>query len=379
MSCTAREYLGTLDNFTRIPDAKEEVWRFSKLDSWLDRIYKDKTEYISNENILIDTVNYICIKNGQIIKQILPKTIKINTKDNYPLQSVKNPYLGLISNICPYSIKINISKTLDKALLIHYIYDNKDILASSVKIVVNSNVDVNIVEHFEGADDSLIFHHTTLKLENEASCSINTLQNLEDGAALISHIRQELSKVSKLKQFILFQGSGFNKHFIESNLCQESSNELNILMNSKAAQQHLINTVFTHQQKDTKSLQKAKELLKDSSVSLFDARSIILKEAVNSDVRQENRGLMLSQNSRLYAKPHLEIFTDELRASHGATVGELDIEALNYLHSRGVSKEKSHDMLVDAFIEDILMSIDNEEFLTVIKAILHKGVNDEKY
>ena len=373
MSCTAREYLSTLDNFKGFPTKKDELWRFSKTDSWLDKSYKNKGSKPQQSSPLLETPYYICIKNGEYISSSKFDCFKITSVDGVELQSEENPFLNILSDINSKTIQIECLKGLDKPLLIHYLYGKGSTFGSSVNIIIGSDIKVDIIEHFDGGDSSLILHHTSILSKENSLCTHYFIQNLGEDCTFVSHVNQKLLKTASFQGFTLLCGTEFHQHFLESDLYEGSRNESRFLISSKESQNHLINTKFTHLQKGAKSVQKAKEILNGSSETLFCARSIIQKEAVRSDVRQENRALMLSADSRIYAKPHLEIFTDDLKASHGATVGELDIEALNYLQSRGIGRQKAKEMLIKAFVDDILESIENHELRGVVDKMLEKG------
>ncbi|MDA7816790.1 SufD family Fe-S cluster assembly protein [Sulfurimonas sp.] len=377
MSCTAREYLSGLNNFNRFHSNKEEAWRFSKLNKWLDKEYKNQTSTINKVSLPINASNKITIHNGQIDSKELSDNITVDIKDT-KLDSTLNPYLEIIKDINQSTISLTFESNINTPILIHHTYDEGCVLASSLEIHLEKSLHIDILEYFEGAKDSFVLHSNTLHVGSKSSLHLSSIQNLDMSAFFLTHTRQTINKHSNLKEFILFNGASFHQHFLESNLYQSSTRELNVLINSKKEQKHLLSTTLTHVEENTSSFQRAKELLRGSSMALFDARCIILNGASGSDVRQENRALLLSKHAHLHAKPHLEIFTEELTASHGATVGELDIEALNYLKSRGIKENKAHKILTDAFVDDILGTLDNDDYMQVVKGLLEEENNHEK-
>ena len=94
--------------------------------------------------------------------------------------------------------------------------------------------------------------------------------------------------------------------------------------------------------------------------SVFDGQVIVHRTGPGAEAHQLSRNLLLSESANAYTKPHLEIDHEEVVASHGATVGALDEDALFYLRSRGVAKDAAEEMLTYAFIRDALDSIPHD-------------------
>jgi len=109
-----------------------------------------------------------------------------------------------------------------------------------------------------------------------------------------------------------------------------------------------------HEGEYTRSRQLFKNVLKDLSRSSFEGQIIVQKDAMKTDAFQRNNNLLLSERAHADSKPMLKIFADDVKASHGATVGSLNEEELFYLTSRGIPKEEAKKMLADAFCLDIL-------------------------
>ena len=81
-----------------------------------------------------------------------------------------------------------------------------------------------------------------------------------------------------------------------------------------------------------------------------------------TDAKQSNNCLLLSDNAQIDAKPQLEIYADDVKCTHGATIGQLDDQAIGYLRSRGIPHKKAVQMLTYAFAEEIIISIEDEAF-----------------
>ncbi|MCD6339108.1 MAG: SufD family Fe-S cluster assembly protein, partial [Verrucomicrobia bacterium] len=98
-------------------------------------------------------------------------------------------------------------------------------------------------------------------------------------------------------------------------------------------------------------------VLLDRSRGVFHGRILVRPQAQKTDARQTNKNLLLSEEARAHTKPQLEIYADDVRCTHGATVGRLSAEALFYLRSRGIGPEDARRFLVHAFAGEILERI----------------------
>jgi hypothetical protein len=112
--------------------------------------------------------------------------------------------------------------------------------------------------------------------------------------------------------------------------------------------------LVNHKASHTKSDAFYKGVLRDKAQASFVDRAVIDEKIVGIEARQVNRNLLLSKQAVINTKPELEIYSDDVKATHGATVGQLDETAKFYLQSRGLSAEQAEDILIEAFAKDIL-------------------------
>jgi Fe-S cluster assembly protein SufD len=122
--------------------------------------------------------------------------------------------------------------------------------------------------------------------------------------------------------------------------------------------QHTDNhTVIDHQKPHCTSHQLYKGILDDQGRAVFNGKVFVREGAVLTDARQLNKNLLLSAEAHVDTKPELEIFADDVKCSHGATVGQLEDEELFYLASRGISADKARALLTFGFAEDVISKI----------------------
>jgi len=95
---------------------------------------------------------------------------------------------------------------------------------------------------------------------------------------------------------------------------------------------------------------------------VFSGKIMVRKDAQKTDAKQSNNCLLLSDNAQIDAKPQLEIYADDVKCTHGATIGQLDEQAVGYLRSRGIPYKKAVQMLTYAFAEELIIGIEDDAF-----------------
>ena len=96
-----------------------------------------------------------------------------------------------------------------------------------------------------------------------------------------------------------------------------------------------------------------KGILDGRATAVFNGRIIVRKDAQKTDSKQTNKNLVLSDDAVIDTKPELQILADDVRCTHGATIGQLDAESLFYLQSRGIARDDARNLLIYAFAQDI--------------------------
>jgi Fe-S cluster assembly protein SufD len=127
------------------------------------------------------------------------------------------------------------------------------------------------------------------------------------------------------------------------------------------ARQHIDNTTtIDHVQPETTSREVYKGVLDNYARGVFQGRILVRPGAQKADGHQTSRALLLSEGAEIDTKPQLEIYADDVKCSHGAAAGALDEDALFYLRSRGVPQDEARQLLVAAFVHDVIDEIANE-------------------
>ena len=122
-----------------------------------------------------------------------------------------------------------------------------------------------------------------------------------------------------------------------------------------SGEQHVDNhTLINHNAPRCQSNEMFKYVLNDNSIGAFAGKILVKPDCPKIDAYQGNRNIVASPAARMYTKPQLEIYTDDVKCSHGATVGQLDQDALFYMQTRGISLPVAQKLLMQAFMSDVI-------------------------
>jgi Fe-S cluster assembly protein SufD len=122
--------------------------------------------------------------------------------------------------------------------------------------------------------------------------------------------------------------------------------------------QHVDNhTLIDHAEPHAASRELYKGILDGHAGAVFNGKVIVRKDAQKTDAKQTNRNLLLSEEAVINTKPELQIYADDVRCTHGATIGQLEENALFYLRSRGIGETEARQILIQAFAEEIIEQV----------------------
>jgi Fe-S cluster assembly protein SufD len=160
---------------------------------------------------------------------------------------------------------------------------------------------------------------------------------------------------SHYRSFSLSMGGALARHNLQARLSDENVETLLYGLYLTHSDQLVDNhTAIHHDQPNCRSWEVYKGILDDRSRAVFNGKVFVKPEAQKTDAKQTNRNLLLSDGARVDTKPQLEIFADDVKCTHGATVGRLDDIALFYARSRGVPAEEAQRLLTYAFAAEVI-------------------------
>lgn len=202
-----------------------------------------------------------------------------------------------------------------------------------------------------------------ISIEETSSVHLNLLSNQEEEAHSFLALRAAMKEGSQLKTFSFTNGGATSREDYAIRLNgKEASAHLYGAWHLKKTRQHHVNILMDHNEPFCTSLQKFKGILEDASRSSFEGKIHVHQRAQKTMAYQMNNNLILGERASANSKPNLEIFADDVKASHGATVGQLDPELLFYLTARGISPEWARALLVKGFSHEILNLLEEGSF-----------------
>jgi Fe-S cluster assembly protein SufD len=146
---------------------------------------------------------------------------------------------------------------------------------------------------------------------------------------------------------------------LQGERAEAALNGLSLLTGSRQTHTHVL---MKHEAPHTRSSQLFKTILADTSRFSFSGKIYVCREAQKTEAYQSNHNLLLSPHALAYSKPNLEIFADDVKASHGATVSKLKEDHLFYLKTRGLPMEIAKKLLVIAFGQEIIHKVVYPDF-----------------
>jgi Fe-S cluster assembly protein SufD len=156
------------------------------------------------------------------------------------------------------------------------------------------------------------------------------------------------AKLSRTELHVTLEGVGAEAHV----------NGVSVLGDGRHAD---VTTHIVHAAADTRSTQLFKDIAGGHSRAVYQGKITVAEGADGSDSRQTAKGLLLGQRAEIDLKPELEIYADDVKCAHGAAVGDLDVESLFYLRSRGIPEAEARALLMRAFLGDAVDEIENED------------------
>lgn len=231
-----------------------------------------------------------------------------------------------------------------------------DYTLSSASFIYNS-----VTEVFSG-EDSLVDIYTIQNQHNQCTC-INSL-----------FYRQQRNSVLNTGTISLHAGLVRNNLKISFNGDHSEANAYGVSLTDK--KQHVDNFVLIeHAQPNCVSNQIFKNILDDESTGAFAGRIHVARDAQQTNAFQRNNNVLLADKARMQTKPQLIIDADDVKCSHGATVGQIDEDALFFLRSRGIGEKDARTMLMNAFAHEVIQKITIEPLRERINELIEKRLN----
>ena len=129
-------------------------------------------------------------------------------------------------------------------------------------------------------------------------------------------------------------------------------------------------TLVDHAMPNCFSNEFYKGILDDKATGVFNGKVLVRQDAQQINAYQSNKSIVLSETAKMYAKPELEIYADDVKCSHGATTGQLDEEAIFYLRTRGLTEKRARALMLVSFARDVLENVTIEPLQEALDAMV---------
>ncbi|HYK77682.1 MAG TPA: Fe-S cluster assembly protein SufD [Daejeonella sp.] len=403
------------ENFNKmgLPTLKHEEWKYTGISSLFNKEYSLNSE----EKLSIADIDAIRLPGHEQANELVfvngrfdPSLSTIRSASNQlvvlPLEDAANGiYADLVKEHLGQSnrylkdgiyalntsfiqggifIHVNKKQELEHPLYLYYLSDVRQshTLAQPRSLVyVDESARLQVVETYLslGSLDSFTNQVMEMVINSNAYVEYYKIQNDAANASQVSttHIRQ-IGKSYVHAVTVSLSGNMIRNNM---NLVMEAAgNEAHLyglyLLNGST---HVDNhTMVDNREPNCFSNEFYKGILDDQSTGVFSGKIFVEPQAQKTNAYQSNKNILLSDHASINTKPQLEIFADDVKCSHGCTVGQLDPEALFYLNTRGISKEKAQSMLLQAFASDIVAQVKPKHLLKHIKELINNRLADKQ-
>ena len=272
-------------------------------------------------------------------------------------------------------IRIPNNTRLDKSLRILSVWKSKvpQMNHGRYFVFLGENVEINIIEEYQTLESELYFNNIVTQYVLQPNVKLNyiKLQNESEKAYHIANTQFQCASHSQINSLHIGKGSSLTREDVTYELNGEGAScRLRGLYLPRKTQHIDFHTTINHHVARTESAELFKGIIADNGSAVFNGRVFVEKEAQKINANQSNKNILLSETAEVYTKPELEIYANDVKCSHGATIGQLDREALFYLRSRGISLEVAQKFLLEAFMGEVLNEIVDGEIGKYIKGVV---------
>jgi Fe-S cluster assembly protein SufD len=253
---------------------------------------------------------------------------------------------------------------LTRPLIIHCISTSGRLVPIRHLFILGEGAQATVIEHYQSAQAGVHFTNAVTECLLGANAELNhiKLQDENEQAFHAARITARQGPGSRWLNLSLAAGGTLTRNDIISHLDGEAAsctlNGLAIGAGRRHVDHH---TFIDHRLPGGISRQHYRGVLADRSRVVFNGRVRVGKGAVKTDAQQINRNLLLSRDAEADSKPQLEIYADDVKCTHGAATGGLDVAQLFYLRSRGIPETPARGMLIQAFAGTVLDVIEDAD------------------
>ena len=363
----------------RFPTRKDEYWKYTRTraiekTNWQ---FDLQNEYSVSIPLEIDGPKLVFI-NGRFSEEHsgnyseLALELAFNPDQSLRVEEPFNP-LSDLNNILPqptFRLKISKNQLVEKVVSIVHIIDGNEIITQPyAEIILEQGASLKLNEfQIHHGGKTFCNAHTAYKVGKNAHLATDLIQegNVNSFSHNLYTTEQESDSRFSQNTFTL-SGNWVRNNTIVNIKGQNSEANLNGVYLPSGSEHVDNHTIIDHKVPHCNSNELYRGVMMDKSTGVFNGKVFVRQDAQKTNAFQSNGNVLLSDFATVYSKPELEIYADDVKCSHGSTTGQMDEEALFYLMSRGISEKNARILLVNAFAEDVLAKLANEDLRDYIE------------
>ncbi|HEY1497120.1 MAG TPA: Fe-S cluster assembly protein SufD [Candidatus Solibacter sp.] len=376
------------------PNTHNEEWRFTNVAPIARTTFAPGRKGVVEAKLAKGPIQLV-FANGHLVSrpESLPKGLEVGPFADDPAAVAQHlgKYVSFDDNAF---VALNTAMTQDGALIrvargaviaepieIFYLTNcGKEPIATHPRalILVGANAQCTIVERYTGVSEAAYFTNAVTEIVVAESAVVDhyKIQQEALSAYHVATLQTSIGRSAVFSSTSISLGGALVRNDANASLSEGSEGTLNGLY-IVTGTQHIDNhTAIDHRQPHAASHELYKGILDGKSHAVFNGKIFVRKDAQKTDSKQTNKNLVLSDDAVVDTKPELQILADDVRCTHGATIGQLDAESLFYLQSRGIGKEDARNLLVFAFAQDVVDRIKVQSLRDSLEKILFEKFHE---
>lgn len=357
---------------TELTVAKLHTFPFIKSNRlvFIDGKYSEQYSHIIDKNVVISNLQKEFHDNNPVVSEYFSKIAAYNTESLVALNTA-------FANDGAF-IHIPANTVLENPVLLIYLTSGNletGIAQPRNLIVVEKNAQAQIIESYQNPNGTIAFSNkvTEIYLKENALLSFYKLMMNEANYHHIGATSAIQEKQSVLNVFTANFGGSLVRNNLSTAFKGENA-EANLygiyVLNNK---DHVDNHLFIdHAVPNCLSNQLYKGLIDDKATGVFNGKIMVRQDAQKTNAFQSNKNMLLSEDATINTKPELEIYADDVKCSHGATIGQMDKNALFYLKTRGLDDATAKNIMFQAFVGEVIEKVSIEPLKNYLLEKLHE-------
>ena len=363
-----------IENFSEfkklgIPTSKEEFWKFTNPSVIKDSEFSlgDSSEITDNEFDIILVNGKLIKKTEKIVNKDIQESLEEKTIDSNIFEKTNNSFINLNNAFSTEGCVINFGDNSEEQISILNVVDNtssEQIIHPRVIILAGKNSTISVLEEirFLGKKNNLVNSVTNFHLDEGASVEHIIIDNYSENTYQISNVLVKQKRDSTFSSYNYSNAKELARRDFIVELKERGSHcdlrGVYLADDSNHIDHH---TIIEHEDEHCTSNELYKGILSGKSTAVFNGRIHVHNAAQKTDAIQSNQNLLLSDNAIIHTKPELEIYADDVKCTHGATIGQLDEKGIFYLRARGIKRDDAQKMMMRAYIGEVLKGMKHEK------------------